>query len=189
MNLPKIVPLFLVVLLFVQCNENNSSKNLLLSKEGWRLEIIEFPLEFAPSLLYFGAEYIRFAPGWGNENTDEYFSYVFLWKIDQDPKLSSKKLEAELETYFNGLMNSVSEKKLKPAKAFFEKINDSLYAGKILTYDAFTAKKELALNIIVDYRFCNALRKHLVVFNISPQPMEHSIWKKMKKVTINAKCD
>ncbi|MEW7292006.1 hypothetical protein [Aquimarina sp. 2304DJ70-9] len=195
MKFPKIVPFFFILLFFAHCKKNNSSKNPLIAKENWRSETIDFPLDFAPSLDYSGIEYIRFAPGWGNENATDYFSYVFLWIIDQDPKLSSKKIESEMETYFDGLIAAVSkddlstEKRKLNAKAFFEKVNDSVYAGKILTYDPFTTKKELNLNIIITHTFCKAENKYLVLFNLSPQTPEHSIWKKMKKIGIDLDCD
>ncbi len=195
MNFSKTVPFFLILIIFLQCKEDNSSKNILNAPENWRSEVIEFPLKFASSLQYSGAEHIRFAPGWGKEKAKDYFSYVFLWEIDQEPKLSTKKLESEMEIYFDGLMNMVSKMNLKffkdipKSKAFFEKVNDSLYIGKILTYDAFTTKKEVNLNIIVENRFCNLDNRHLVLFNVSPQAPEHPVWKKMKKITIDLECE
>ncbi|MBQ0733274.1 hypothetical protein [Aquimarina celericrescens] len=195
MNYSKTVPFFLILLLFIRCSNDNTSKNLLLAPDNWRGEIIEFPLKFASSLTYSGTEHVRFAPGWGEKDATDYFSYVFLWEIDENPQLSIKKLETEIETYFDGLMSMVSKmnlnlfKKLPKAKAFFEKVNDSVYVGKVMTYDAFTTKKEVNLNIIVDYKFCDELNKHLVLFNLSPQHPKHSIWKKMQKVTIDANCE
>ncbi len=195
MNFPKTVPFFFILLLFSQCKKQNSQQNLLAANENWRSEIIDFPLEFAPSLEYSGTEYIRFSPGWGKENAVDYFSYVFLWVLNQDPKLSSKKLESDMEHYFDGLASIVSKEDLKlnidiiKSKAFFEKVNDSVYAGKILTYDPFTTKKDISLNAIVTYRFCKSEKNHLVLFNISPQTPEHQLWKKMQKITVDLECD
>lgn len=195
MNFTKTVPFFFILLFFTSCNLSKTPKNPLLAPDNWRSEIIDFPLEFAPSLSYSGTEYIQFAPGWGKKDAEDYFSYVLLWKINQDPLLSSKKLEAEMETYFDGLMEAVSKSDssavkviLKP-KAFFEKVNDSVYAGKIITYDAFTTKKEVRLNTIVNTSYCNAQQKHLVLFKVSPQTHEHSIWKRMEKVAIDLDCN
>ena len=194
MTYSKTIPLILIIIFFVQCGKDSTEKNLLQSPDDWRSEVIKFPLDFAGSLQYSGIEYIRFAPGWGNENAMDYFSYVFLWQIDQNPKLSAQKLESEMELYFDGLMNMVSEKEpLKfrepfSSKAFFEKVNDSVYVGKIITYDAFTTKKEVNLNTIVDYRFCNKTNKHLVLFHISPKPLEHQIWKKLNRIVVQTDC-
>ncbi len=195
MNFSKTVPFFFILLFFSHCKKNNPLKNLVIAPENWRSETIDFPLDFAPSLDYSGTEYIRFAPGWGKENTADYFSYTFLWVIDRDPKLSSTKLESEMETYFDGLITMISKEDLSAnhdvstSKAFFEKVNDSVYGGKILTYDPFTAKKDITLNVIVTYTFCESENKHLVLFILSPQTLEHPIWKKMKKIGIDLDCD
>ncbi len=194
MNFAKTVPFFIIFLIFAKCTTNKSSENHLLAPDNWRGEILEFPLKFAPSLNYSGVEYVRFAPGWGKENANDYFSYTFLWEIDENPGLSSEKLESEMETYFNGLMEMIhktgseSSPKIKNAKAFFEKVNDVSYIGKVITHDAFVTKKEVTLNIIVNYQYCDLEQKHLVKFDLSPQSPEHSIWKKMNSITIDTTC-
>ncbi|MBQ4819402.1 hypothetical protein [Aquimarina sp. MMG016] len=196
MSFTKTMPLFLIFFLFVQCGTDSSEKNILVApSDDWSGEVIEFPLQFANSLKYSGTEHVLFSPGWGDENAKDYFSYVFLWELEENPELSAEKLESEMEVYFDGLMNMVSKmnlklfKKIPKSKAFFEKVNDSVFVGKVMTYDAFTTKKEVNLNFIVEKNFCNLQKKHLVLFNISPQTSEHQIWKKMKKVSIDLKCE
>jgi len=194
MNFSKTVPFFFILLFFYHCKKDNSSVNPLLTPKNWRSEIINFPLEFAPSLKYSGKEYVRFAPDWDVKDAENYFSYVFLWEIDQDPKLTSKKLEDEMELYFDGLIHMINKtnpefpENISKSKAFFEELNDGSYLGKVLTYDVFTTKEEVHLNIMVNTTFCAPENKHLVLFNISPQAPKHPIWKKMKKITIDIKC-
>ncbi len=195
MSFAKTIPFIIVALFFIQCGSDSSKKNLLHSNDNWRSEVIEFPLEFAPSLQFLGTEYVRFSPGWGEQDAPDYFSYAFLWVLEQDIMLSSKKIETYMEKYFNGLMTTVSKsdqnslQKNIVSKAFFEKINDEMYVGKILTYDAFTTKKEVSLNVIVNYSFCKLQNKHCILFTISPQTPEHQIWKKMKKLSIDIQCE
>ncbi|WP_271767733.1 hypothetical protein [Aquimarina algiphila] len=195
MSFAKTIPFIIITSLFIQCGNDTSKKTPLLFPEHWRSEVIEFPLEFAPSLQYSGTEYICFSPGWGKQGAPDYFSCAFLWVIDQDPKLSAKNLETAMETYFDGLMNTVSKsdqnstQKNITSKAFFENVNEGVYVGKILTYDAFTTKKEVSLNIIVNNSFCNAQNKHLILFTISPQAPDHQIWKKMKTLSIDMECE
>lgn len=189
MNFTKTIPFF-IILLFIQCKPTNTTENLLHAPENWRSEIIKFPLDFANTINYTGEEHIQFAPGWGDEEAKDYFTYVFLWHIDQNPKLSASLLENHMEAYFDGLMSVISKKdsEIPKAKAFFEKINDTLYVGKTLTYDAFTAQKEIKLNIIVEEKSCNNYDKYQVLFNISPQSPEHPVWKKMKNITTHINC-
>lgn len=194
MSFAKTIPFIIITLLFVQCGNDTNNKNLLSASGNWRGEVIEFPLEFATSIQYSGIEYVRFAPGWGKEGASDYFSYAFLWDLSENPQLSAQKLESQMETYFDGLMSMVSKmdskqnNEVSKSKAFFEKVNDSVYVGKILTYDAFTTKKEVHLNITANYSLCESKNKHLVLFNISPQSLEHQIWKKLKKVTVTIDC-
>ncbi|WP_299221970.1 hypothetical protein [uncultured Aquimarina sp.] len=196
MTFSKTIPFFIIILLvFIQCNKQDTSINLLSAPDNWRKETIEFPLSFAPSLNYKGTEYVRFAPGWGKQDSKEYFSYAFLWYLDEDPKLSTNTLESELEIYFNGLVQAVSEpnsqslNNLPKAKAFFEKIDDQSYAGKVLTYDPFTTKKEVNLNIVVRHTPCKKIDKYLVIFRISPQQIDHPVWEKLNEVVVNVACE
>ncbi|WP_299180655.1 hypothetical protein [uncultured Aquimarina sp.] len=192
---PKTIPFFIIIhLLLFGCKKEDSATNYLLAPDNWRKETIEFPLSFAPSLDYKGTEYVRFAPGWGKEGAEDYFSYAFLWYLDESPTLSSTILESQLEDYFNGLMlgnttsSSDTSPKIKKTKAFFEKIDNVSYAGQVITYDAFTTKKEVTLNIIANYIPCNNLNKHLVIFRISPKEIDHPIWNKLNEIQISVDC-
>ncbi|MFD2562161.1 hypothetical protein [Aquimarina rubra] len=191
----KTIPFFIVLsLILIQCKKEHNVINLLSAPDNWRKETITFPLSFAKSLEHKGTEYVRFAPGWGKQGSEEFFSYAFLWYLDNDPQLSSNRLESELEMYFDGLMQVVSNsdedsaEAIPKAKAFFEKVDDHSYAGKVITYDAFTTKKEVHLNIVATYNYCENTNKHLVLFKISPQPIDHIIWDKLNKVNPNIDC-
>lgn len=194
---PKTIPFFIIItLLFIGgCKKEESSINYLSAPDNWRKETIEFPLSFAPSINYKGTEYVRFAPGWGKEGAEDYFSYAFLWYLDEKPTLSSNILESQLEDYFNGLMlgnttiPSDTSSKIKKTKAFFEKIDNVSYAGQVITYDAFTTKKEVTLNIIANYIPCNNLDKHLVIFRISPKEIDHLIWNKLNEIQVSLDCE
>ncbi|WP_299436008.1 hypothetical protein [uncultured Aquimarina sp.] len=195
MSVSKTIPFFVILLFtFTQCKKKDSSIDPLLAPDNWRKETIVFPLSFAPSLNYKGTEYVRFAPGWGKQGSEEYFTYSFLWYLDEDPKLSSSSLESEMEAYFDGLTDVVSKpesgnlKNISRTKAFFEKVDNQSFAGKIITYDAFTANKEVNLNLVATYSFCENLEKHLVLFRISPKPINHPVWDKLNEVQIDLNC-
>src|SRR5262245_14582472 len=78
--------------------------------EGWRSELIPFPLEFAPSLPHHGLEEIRFAPGFFDPAAPGYWSYTFVWRLDTSPPFDDAVVAAELTTYFRGLIAAVDEK-------------------------------------------------------------------------------
>lgn len=196
MTFSKIIPYFIFMFFILQgCKNNSTTSNPLVAPDNWRKETIEFPLSFAPTLTYKGTEYVRFAPGWGKKDAEDYFTYTFLWYLDETPTLSSKILESELETYFNGLMGVVSESNdtatstIPLSKAFFEKLDETSYAGKVITYDAFTTKKEITLNVIVNYSACPEQEKHLVLFKFSPKNVNHIVWSKLENIQIDLDCN
>ncbi len=188
MKITKTIPFFISLLFFTQCNTDKSNKNILVFPKEWSGKVIEFPLEFAPSIQYSGTEFTRFAPKYDHVETTDYFSYIFLWKINENPSLSPKKMESLLEIYFDGLITNQLKKntpitsQIPKTKAFFERVNDSTYIGKVLTFDVLYAKKAITLNVMVNYRNCSKENKHLLLFKLSPQHLDHQIWKKLRKI-------
>lgn len=77
---------------------------------GWKHERIPFPLDFAPSLSHKGVEELRFAPGFFDPKAPGYWSYAFVWRLEESAVLDAKTVEAELTTYFGGLIDAVDEK-------------------------------------------------------------------------------
>ena len=77
---------------------------------GWRSEVIPFPLDFAPSLAHRGVEEIRFAPGFFDPAAAGYWSYTFVWRLDEPAMLDATAVAGELTTYFRGLIDAVDEK-------------------------------------------------------------------------------
>lgn len=77
--------------------------------DGWRAETIPFPLEFAPALAHRGLEELRFPAGFLDPGSPDYWSYAFVWRLDDDPPLDAATLSAELTAYFRGLIAAVDE--------------------------------------------------------------------------------
>jgi hypothetical protein len=75
--------------------------------DGWRTEIIPFPLGFAPTIEHRGLEEIRFAPGFFDREAPGYWSYAFVWRLDDPADLTAAALGTELTTYFRGLVAAV----------------------------------------------------------------------------------
>ena len=86
---------------------SNDIENILIANEDWRSEVLEFPLIFANDLEYDGEEHVRFAPGWGKEDQEDYFSYVFVWLLEENPNLTSSILENNMNIYFDFILDSI----------------------------------------------------------------------------------
>ncbi|MDW3194533.1 MAG: hypothetical protein R8G66_19300 [Cytophagales bacterium] len=141
---------------------------------GWRAEEIKLPLSFAPDIPITGLEEVRFAPGWGDAESEEYFSYAFVWFLDDPNDLTIEDLEYFLIAYFDGIMGMVGG---------FEEVgtftslqqNGDFYKGELNTLDGFFTKSELILNFTIE-----RLEEGKVwFFRLSPQPMDHAIWEQL----------
>ena len=148
--------------------------------KGWDVERFLIPIEFAPQIPYKGVEDIRFAPGWGNVKSDEYWSYAFLWFLDDKPGTNEKTIERNLKAYYTGLVgrNIVSRKipgdKLIPVKAEIKKIKT--YTGDVKTFSGtihmldYMAQTPIVLNCIVHIKSCPGKNKTFIFNEISPKP-------------------
>ncbi|NER16451.1 hypothetical protein [Spongiivirga citrea] len=173
---------------------HNDIANVLQAENDWRSEVLEFPLIFASDIEYEGEEHIRFAPGWGEKDNQEYFSYVFLWMIEENPNLNSSKLESIVNEYFDGLMgagaitNFSFFKEIPETKTSLEQITENTFTGSIQVYDEFFKKELIILNTDIKTEYCLTENKYLVWFYLSPQEESHQIWNKLKEVNLNINC-
>ncbi len=172
-------------------SQNKKEIPLLLAiEEPWRSEHLPFPISFAPSLGYKGIEEVRFAKGWGTPESDEFWTYAFLWYLDEDPQLSQSKLKTDINAYFDGLMNVVGKdtKDIPKTQTSFTK-EDMVYHGEATVYDAFFTKELITLQIDAVSDYCPIKEKYTVLFTISPQPREHNVWKTLNAIDLAFTCD
>lgn len=79
--------------------------------DGWKHELIPFPLAFAPTLTYKGDEELRFAPGFFKPDQPGYWTYAFVWRLEGYPPFEAEKIGVDLTLYFRGLVDAMDEKK------------------------------------------------------------------------------
>ena len=84
--------------------------------DSWKYERLTLPLDFAPNISYQGYEELRFAPGMFNPNASDYFSYIFLFKLENSHLLKKSELKGLLENYYKGLFTAISKDKKTTAK-------------------------------------------------------------------------
>ncbi|WP_025667883.1 hypothetical protein [Aquimarina megaterium] len=173
---------------------HNTIENVLEAQNNWRSEVLEFPLIFAGDIEYEGEEHIRFAPGWGEKDSEDYFSYVFLWMINENPSLTASDLENIVNIYFDGLMNTGAItnfnffKKIPKTQSSFHQTDKNTFEGSVELYDEFFKKGIIVLNAKIKSEYCPAQEKYLIWFYLSPQEKSHQIWDQFTKVHLNIKC-
>lgn len=175
-----------------------ANTNVLISPDSWKKESFTFPLGFAPKLAFTGIEEARFAPGWSDKTSPEFWTYSFAWYVDGDINLTEKRLQTFTADYFNGLTQVVGKSKgLKTETVtesfaiFIEKVSVAgwqFFEGKAQLFDVFFSEQEVRLNVKVKALYCEQANKHLVVFSFAPKAFDHEIWQVFEDVQTVANC-
>jgi hypothetical protein len=153
---------------------------------GWRKETIPFPLEFAPDLKHKGVEELRFGPGFSRPDQPDYWSYDFVWRLDDDSAVDETTLPAELTRYFRGLDMTVGGKKYGFDAGRFKATvaavpaSAGAFRARVESYDAFATGKPIVLNAEITSRTCPDGRRRAVAFAISPQAGDAPVWKALR---------
>ena len=171
-----------ILLSQVVFGQEKSIFNLLETDSTWNQEVFHFPIPFAPEIKFEGFEDARFPEFWAKKDSTDFWSYVFVWSINNPVDLTSDVLEADIEMYFNGLMNYQNSVAL-----FIEnepRINPNKYVGKLRTFDALVTKTNMTLNVTAEHFFCNQSKRTYLVFRFSPQDFGSVIWDKLENVKL-----
>ena len=166
---------------------------------GWDVERFLVPISFAPEIKYKGVEDIRFAPGWGNAMSGEYWSYAFLWYLDGRVATNEKIIESNLKSYYTGLVASNIEPRKIPAEKLvavntnFIKVETAegdleTFRGTIYMLD-YMQQKPIMLNCIVHLINCKGQNKTFLFHEISPKPYQDAVWKSLNQLCFDFACD
>lgn len=168
-------------------------KGLELLLTDWGKEIFHFPIHFAPEIKYEGVEEVVFPKNWIHIDSSDFWSYVFVWALDNKKEMSPAELEISLRHYFDGLAEVVNDDKeleLMKTKARFQlnqNPKDSVHIiGEITIYDAFASHKALKLNARVFSNYCEEKESLILLFQFSPKPLEHDVWDKLRTVKLRS---
>lgn len=166
--------------------------------KGWDVERFLIPITFAPAIPYNGVEDIRFTPGWGKKETGEYWSYAFLWYLDNKPAFNSKIIEKNLVAYYTGLFTINTDKskidtaRLMPVTASIKKRSTDkgdlkTFQGSVNMMDYMT-KQPLRINLVIHIKSCEGQKKIFVFHEVSPKPFTDNVWISLNQLWLNFKC-
>lgn len=170
-----------------------------LSLDGWGIERFPIPIDFAPKIRYKGVEDIRFTTGWSKPESDEYWSYAFLWYIEGQQELDANIIEHNLSMYFDGLVNRNIEKRalpkelIKKTRAQFKKLSkpegedESTFTGTIKMVD-YMGKKPIVLYAKVHLRKCTGTDHTIIFHQFSPQDRTAPVWTKLNGLWTSFHC-
>ena len=150
-----------------------------ISLEGWPAETFALPPGFAQDLPA-GTESLRFAPGWRDPYTEEFWSYAFIMWSDE-PAPDATRIGELLDGYYDGLMltfagNAGKDIGSDPAQVEVTAPWPGHFEAHMRTVDAFATFETMYIRILVDV-IAQSDQRSAVRIRISPQPAEHAIWR------------
>ena len=187
----------LLILLFTSTSTITTfaqeAQGVLSSPNDWKSELMVFPLGFAPSIDFTGIEDLRFRSSWSDSTSQEFWTYTFVWYIDNKFNCTETNLSEILNSYYDGLMgiderNKEAEIKLDKTTSLIHKSKDA-YSGEIRVYDAFFTKKYMTLNVKITNAICTQDNKQLIVFELSTQDFENAVWDYFNEIELTVNCD
>jgi hypothetical protein len=166
--------------------------------KDWGIERFSFPIDFAPEIPYKGIEDVRFAPGWGDKNSQTYWSYCYLWWLEGSPDIDPGRLGRYMEAYYSGLVKrnivrrNIPSGKLVPTIAKLEKIktesgDTETYRGTIDMLD-YMEQKPIKLFMLVHIKNCITKNRTAVFFAVSPKPAADPVWDSMHTILDGFQC-
>jgi hypothetical protein len=194
-----LVPLLISVGAFAGDEDVAAGTFFLPTPDGWRTETIPFPLGFAPELEYEGVEELRFAPGMFKAGSEDFWTYAFVWWISDGSSLDPVGLAKDLEFYFAGLTRAVAPERGFDASGATHEVqlatsddggHDSeidLIGGATI-FDPFATGETISLNIRVQQILCPGEGGLAVVFELSPQPYDHTVWSTLIGIRAGFRC-
>ena len=171
----------------------------LFTPPGWTEERFPIPIDFAPQIRQKGVEDVRFAPGWGDPKSEDYWSYAFLWWLEGIQKFDAATFQVYLKDYYNGLVTrNVRERnipidKVIPTEVKIKSIpaaegDKGTFEGSVSMLDYMT-QQPIILNYRIHVKACTDEEHTAVFIELSPKPYDQSIWKVMNKISRRLNCD
>lgn len=167
--------------------------------KGWDIERFPIPIEFAPSIPYQGVEDIRFTPGWAKRESEEYWTYAFLWYLNKAQKFEARTIEDNLLAYYTGLIKINTDKSdtstlLTPqVRTSIRKLatvhgDQETFSGNVNMFD-YMSRKPITLNLFIHVKSCRGQDKTFVFYQVSPKPYTDPVWKSLNQLWFRFKCE
>ena len=181
-----LVTSFILLVALSSTKGQENKPHLLKEPATWQFERFPLPPDFAKSILYKGAEELRFAPGMFKKDSPDYFTYVFVAQIDSITTISPIDIKNYLLNYYKGLCSAtakdrklsidtaqisavVSKKKDGPPK-------ETVYNATVNLFGVFADGAPVKLNMEINVITNPAARKTYLLFIASPRDKKEPIW-------------
>ena len=164
--------------------------------KDWKGETIKLPPSFARDMKLKGVEHIRFAPGMFEPKSETFFSYVYVFRLEQKPALKAEVIKQEFLKYYRGLAVAVlkdSGVEIDPKKFTLElnPVKDdkktgakaselSEYTAELNWVEPFATRKPQKLRL--EIQTWSAKKNNFMFICVSPKLKDSAIWKQMREI-------
>lgn len=166
--------------------------------KDWTIERFLLPPFFAPSIQYKGVEDIRFTPGWGKPDNQEYWTYAFLWFVDDVPFVNKDSIQNHLEAYYTGLIkintDSIKHRNEKPVPVTAKLNSEKALPGDLAQFTGtihmldFLSRQPITLHCKIHVKLCSDTKKTILFFELSPKTFENAVWSSLDQLWVEFKC-
>ena len=157
--------------------QEEQRSQVLVSPDSWRYEKLDLPLSFAPEIKIEGFEEVRFAPGWSKQESEQFWTYTFVWVLESPATFTREEMEKNLKHYFDGLMSLVGKIDSVGTEASLQQ-EEFGFSGQVETYDTFFIKDRVLLNLTIEHNQDLSLWQ----FRLSPKETSHPVWQQLNSI-------
>lgn len=191
----KYIILFTIIFQFTGFAQVINDTILKLPKE-WRYEKVSLPFGFTPKMTHKGIDELRFAPGMFNRDAEKYFTYAYVFTIENELDFDKKELEKLLNDYYKGLCGIVAKSKkldtdVSKIKIDLNTIKNTkcikAYSGEIIYFDTFNNGEQIILNTEIEILPNKSKNKTYIIGLVSPKQKEDKLWKELYNIRKNIK--
>lgn len=165
--------------------------------DGWSVERVSLPYEFAPNIGFNGVDDLRLTPDWGDPKGDGHWTYASLWWLNGDQKFDEDVIRKFLITYLEGLSRWLGGKaaasvtwSVDPVikKIKTEEGDRETYSGTISLIN-FATLQPITLNCLIHKKDCPAAAGHTAILaEISPKPAGNAFWEILHHINKSFDC-
>lgn len=162
--------------------------------EDWQAAA-PFPLtRYIPAELGVGGvAKLRFPPGMFDPESEQYFSFVMGWWVEEGPQLDGTGVSTLLEAYYEGVADREDDPaaEVAPVRVTLQGGNgapDHPFVYTVEAHDPFAAHGPVTAGVRAYVPGCGSEGGQGVYFEVSPQPEDHPIWKTLAGVRQGARC-
>jgi hypothetical protein len=167
---------------------------------GWNKEVSNEPGVNSPHFPLKGIEDLRLPPGWPMAASEEYWSAAYLFWLDPGQEINADILQDAIKTYYQEhIAVAVIRRKvdvppgtIKPVQVTIKKLNPEpddmeTYTGTISMFD-YLGIRPIVLNFFAHVKSCPAQKNIPLFWEISPQPVNHPLWARLKEAKQKFAC-